>query len=841
VGISGNVHGTHASFENIRLTNGIQGLDGDKNQILMSYEGGTVFGSHAIKSQHTTNPGGSGNSIDFYVWNSSQAFGTIATTQVMTLEGTSNVGIGITQPQFKLDVNGDLRCGNVHAIQTDFDIVADRVNISGNIHATHANFEDVEADSVNITDTTSSALQVAGGVSIASNISVGGTYSGELNDRVKTTELLVDDTIIAFHHGDYTNFYAGDTDVNQSTADGRVWANSPPGRYSWGQLIGVASNPTNTTYTYDPIEEYLNTDILLIAAGGGGGGGRGGAGGGGAGGKVFSPNILLSSGSKTIVVGAGGAGGISGNDIDPSDRGTNGANTEFTNLTTALGGGGGGSSNLGSPPDFDLLTQRIHDGRDGGCGGGGSSHNFGPEGVPLDGDGGEGSQGGNGGNAFFDIYGNFGGGGGGGLDGAGYDEKPTSPNGGNGGNGGAGKDFSLYFTKRFGVSGYFGGGGGGGGLTVDNSGGGIGYFTIIPGNGGLGGGGDGSQGGGGNNGTSHTGGGGGGGGSTLLVENEFSEETGGSGGSGIVLIRRRVNDTRMIQRMILGNHAQYVINGGGVVTFNADGYLKWNQRIIIQLEVLQVAGDGFINIYTPDAGIQIDYYNGSNELVKRTVTGDGILLESSETLWYRVKPGSGPTSNPENFVITHYLNERYSPDENWILIATRNNDNNSIKFVPGQVNIPIGTIYNTGVGSIPGGFEAKLTTTFNIQNVGITTLTFDSTSVWGGVFQVEPYDSFDPNRLGYWLCSWSVVFQITATNAVNSCFAVLYVDTDPHTDGSSYGYAESKHQQTSSGSAVVNVTSLDTVLSIRLHHNVGTVVVNPNGRSRFSATYLGPG
>jgi len=55
-------------------------------------------------------------------------------------------------------------------------VVTGGVGISGDIHATHANLEDVEADSVNITDTTvatnktTGALKVAGGAGISGDI-----------------------------------------------------------------------------------------------------------------------------------------------------------------------------------------------------------------------------------------------------------------------------------------------------------------------------------------------------------------------------------------------------------------------------------------------------------------------------------------------------------------------------------------------------------------------------------------------------------------------------------------------------------------------------------------------
>ena len=62
-------------------------------------------------------------------------------------------------------------------------IVGGGLGVAGDIHATHANLEDVEADSVNITDTTTStsvstgALKVAGGISTQENLNVGGDVS----------------------------------------------------------------------------------------------------------------------------------------------------------------------------------------------------------------------------------------------------------------------------------------------------------------------------------------------------------------------------------------------------------------------------------------------------------------------------------------------------------------------------------------------------------------------------------------------------------------------------------------------------------------------------------------
>ena len=99
-------------------------------------------------------------------------------------------------------------------------------------------------------------------------------------------------------------------------------------------------------------------DILVVAGGGGGGGAyqSPGGGGGGAGGMVVLTNQTIAPGEYQVIVGQGGVGGYGdGSFIRRLPR--NGGNSQFGNLTMALGGGHGGNySNI--------------DAGDGGSGGG---------------------------------------------------------------------------------------------------------------------------------------------------------------------------------------------------------------------------------------------------------------------------------------------------------------------------------------------------------------------------------------------------------------------------------------------------------------------------------------
>ena len=107
---------------------------------------------------------------------------TDTTTSTSTTTGALKVAGGVST-QEKLNVGGVAKIWDSTAVTGKTDgalVVVGGVGISGDIHATHANLEDVEADSVNITDTTTStstttgALKVAGGVSTQEKLNVGG-------------------------------------------------------------------------------------------------------------------------------------------------------------------------------------------------------------------------------------------------------------------------------------------------------------------------------------------------------------------------------------------------------------------------------------------------------------------------------------------------------------------------------------------------------------------------------------------------------------------------------------------------------------------------------------------
>lgn len=180
-------------------------------------------------------------------------------------------------------------------------------------------------------------------------------------------------------------------------------------------------------------------DVLMVAGGGGGVGAGGGAGGGGI---VYAPAISV-SGTYTISVGAGGSGsnGTGGNP-------TNGANSTFTGLTSAVGGGCSGG-----------YTGAIYSNAGNGGSGGGASYYTGT--TAGTGTAGQGNNGATGyqGTGGGDPRSGGGGGGAGAVGGSGSASQ--------GGNGGVGTStYSAWGAatvsgENVGGTYYFAGGGGG--------------------------------------------------------------------------------------------------------------------------------------------------------------------------------------------------------------------------------------------------------------------------------------------------------------------------------------------------------------------------------------------
>jgi hypothetical protein len=110
------VAGSSASGKSLQLRSGDVFNGTDSSQIIFSYDGNPYNAggyAHSIRTRHNSDAD-SGNAIDFWLWNTSDTANanTLGNKRVMTIEGNGNVGIGVTNPQAKLDVNGDIKINN---------------------------------------------------------------------------------------------------------------------------------------------------------------------------------------------------------------------------------------------------------------------------------------------------------------------------------------------------------------------------------------------------------------------------------------------------------------------------------------------------------------------------------------------------------------------------------------------------------------------------------------------------------------------------------------------------------------------------------------------------------
>jgi predicted acyltransferase (DUF342 family) len=164
------------------------------------------------------------------------AVGTSETSNTFDVRGTSNVGALVATSIHISDATA-VSSKTSGALQ-----VTGGVGIQGDIHATHANLEDVEADSVTVTDATvatdktSGALQVTGGVGIQGDLyATNGTF---------TTNVYITD------HTDLNNKHLVMIDTNGSLIQSPVYV-TPSGKYvisaAEAEFLGNITLGGNTT------------------------------------------------------------------------------------------------------------------------------------------------------------------------------------------------------------------------------------------------------------------------------------------------------------------------------------------------------------------------------------------------------------------------------------------------------------------------------------------------------------------------------------------------------------------------------------------------------------------
>jgi len=231
LGVVGDIHATHVNFEDVEAdsvtitdnttstsvtTGALKVVGGISTQENLNVEG-TVTSGGRIGIISTTDAsskgtgalivaGGVGISKNIHALHAN--FEDVEADSVTITDNTtsSSATTGALKVVGGISTQGNLNVGAVAKVISATDasskttgalIVTGGVGISKNIHALHANFEDVEADSVNITDTTTStnattgALKVAGGISTQKNLNVGSNAHISSNLEVGTANLFV--------------------------------------------------------------------------------------------------------------------------------------------------------------------------------------------------------------------------------------------------------------------------------------------------------------------------------------------------------------------------------------------------------------------------------------------------------------------------------------------------------------------------------------------------------------------------------------------------------------------------------------------------------------------------
>jgi hypothetical protein len=212
---------------------------------------------------------------------------TDTTTSTSTTTGALKVAGGVST-QEKLNVGGVTKIWDSTAVTGKTDgalVVVGGVGISGDIHATHANLEDVEADSVTVTDTTTStstttgALKVAGGVSTQEKLNVGGVTkiwdSTAVTGKTDGALVVVGGVGISgdIHatHANLEDVEADSVNVTDTTAA----TNKTSGALQVAGGVGVSGALYGAAATFDGVTSVTNataatgkTDGALVVTGG---------------------------------------------------------------------------------------------------------------------------------------------------------------------------------------------------------------------------------------------------------------------------------------------------------------------------------------------------------------------------------------------------------------------------------------------------------------------------------------------------------------------------------------------------------------------------------------------
>ena len=132
------------------------------------------------------------------------------------------------------------------------------------------------------------------------------------------------------------------------------------------------------------------------------------------------------------------------------------------------------------------------------------------------------------------------------------------------------------------------------------------------------------------------------------------------------------------------------LTGGGTITLDAAGYLRWTDRIISiggggstnpSAPGAVYADNGYYDIYMPTVGTVIPVIGPNVSPI--TVTAAGILLNQWGALYYRLS-GGGNASVNGNYVFVGYGQGNFTVTPDLVLIAASNADFQTVRLGTGQ-------------------------------------------------------------------------------------------------------------------------------------------------------------
>ena len=202
---------------------------------------------------------------------------TIDTNTLHVDVGNKSIGLGTVNPSANLHVVGNVFVtSNVSIADTTATSskttgalkVAGGLGVVGDIHATHANLEDIEADSVNVTDSTVSSSKTTGALKVAGGVGISGALFGstaELDGITKVTNSTATSSkttgalivtgglgITGAIHGSAVNFEAAELDsLHVTNTTSTTSKTTGAARIAGG--LGVAGNIHATHVNFEDV------------------------------------------------------------------------------------------------------------------------------------------------------------------------------------------------------------------------------------------------------------------------------------------------------------------------------------------------------------------------------------------------------------------------------------------------------------------------------------------------------------------------------------------------------------------------------------------------------------